>query len=557
MSYRFDDDVVKQMLEIQWWTWNPQQILHAVESHLLDGDDMALFLKVFGHKLPASVLVHGGDSCDINRKKVCFHINHAGERGVEISTYDYAHFLEVYYGDSFTSVFIFPRIKAVNEGISFPMFQKRFPVVLYDVEHEKPGGSNLTRAARSVNCDLLYTQKGGSKLWEPVYPDSFHSEVPTAVHAVFAPWDPHGTIYAAIGESVTEGISERPVVPCIVCPFSSSMLPVLLPSEAQSLRRRLGISNSTFVLCRIGGKSEFNIEFVHLSLIDLASTYSSDQFQLILVNTDNFTRPLDTGTEGKFHFMPATSDPTAKEMFFDACDAMIHARHMGETFGLAVAEFSVRNKPVITFSGKGSSGYYSSEHLKILGAKAITYDDSNSLKSIISSFIDKGVTDNDYNAYTDYYPESVMKMFKSTFLDPFFNATSDRLQCGNSGGDKKDERDDPSSIPVRIIDSFTFHNELDILFYRLHLLMDVVDFFVLVEATHTHTGHPKPLIFKENSERCAITNNIFLHYPSPSLSILYSDYLPYSRLHPNYLPSPPSPLQVRPISSSNRPRGCR
>ena len=172
VNYRFDETVVKQMLDIQWWTWSSRQILHAVESRLLDGDDMSLFLKVFGQPLPASVLAQGvaGTKCGDERKKVCFHINHAGERGVEISTYDYADFLEVYYGDRFTSVFVLPRIKAVTEGISFPKFQKRFPIVLYDVEHERPGGKNLTMAIRSTNCDVLYMQKGVPPRGNPCIP---------------------------------------------------------------------------------------------------------------------------------------------------------------------------------------------------------------------------------------------------------------------------------------------------------------------------------------------------------------------------------------------------
>ena len=518
VNYRFDETVVKQMLDIHWWTWSSRQILHAVESRLLGGDDMSLFLKVFGQPLPASVLEPGaaGASCIDERKKVCFHINHAGERGVEISTYDYADFLEVYYGDRFTSVFVLPRIKAVTEGISFPKFQKRFPIVLYGVEHERPGGKNLTMAARSTNCDVLYMQKGGSASWEPVYPDSFSGDVPTIVHAVFAPWEPHGTTYAGIGEALTAGGSGRLVVPYMVRPFDASIqTPISMPPNNQLLRHRLSISNSTFVLCRIGGKAEFNIDFVHSSLVELASMYTSDQFQLVFVNTDDtFTQSSDSTTKGKFHFLPATSDPTEKEMFFDACDAMIHARLMGETFGLAAAEFSVRNKPVITFSGKGANEYYFNEHLKILGTKAITYDNSDSLKSIITTFIDKGVPRRDYNAYTDYYPEPVMKIFKSTFLDPIFNATSAStgFYCiNNSEDDSSSECIDHinrSPRPVRIIDSFTFYNELDILLYRLQLLADVVDVFVVVEATHTHTGHPKPLVFLENSERY-VTPNLY------------------------------------------------
>lgn len=49
-----------------------------------------------------------------------------------------------------------------------------------------------------------------------------------------------------------------------------------------------------------------------------------------------------------------------------------------------------------------------------------------------------------------------------------------------------------------IYDCFTFYNELDLLEVRLHELYDVVDRFVLVEATQTFQGNPKPLYFDEH-----------------------------------------------------------
>jgi beta-1,4-mannosyl-glycoprotein beta-1,4-N-acetylglucosaminyltransferase len=49
-----------------------------------------------------------------------------------------------------------------------------------------------------------------------------------------------------------------------------------------------------------------------------------------------------------------------------------------------------------------------------------------------------------------------------------------------------------------IYDTFLFFNELELLELRLHELTDVVDRFVLVEATHTFTGKPKPLFFQAN-----------------------------------------------------------
>ena len=40
-----------------------------------------------------------------------------------------------------------------------------------------------------------------------------------------------------------------------------------------------------------------------------------------------------------------------------------------------------------------------------------------------------------------------------------------------------------------IVDSFIFYNELDMLEFRLTELNDVVDYFVIVEATHTFSGN--------------------------------------------------------------------
>uniref|UniRef100_A0A6C0EV70 Glycosyltransferase 2-like domain-containing protein n=1 Tax=viral metagenome TaxID=1070528 RepID=A0A6C0EV70_9ZZZZ len=63
----------------------------------------------------------------------------------------------------------------------------------------------------------------------------------------------------------------------------------------------------------------------------------------------------------------------------------------------------------------------------------------------------------------------------------------------------------------KIIDCFTFYNELDILTYRLNLLNDVVDYFVLVEANHTHCGNKKKLFFNENKHLYTKFQNKIIH----------------------------------------------
>lgn len=53
----------------------------------------------------------------------------------------------------------------------------------------------------------------------------------------------------------------------------------------------------------------------------------------------------------------------------------------------------------------------------------------------------------------------------------------------------------------KIIDTFLFFNELDLLEIRLNALAPYVDRFVLAECPITHSGKPKPLFFKENKDR--------------------------------------------------------
>jgi beta-1,4-mannosyl-glycoprotein beta-1,4-N-acetylglucosaminyltransferase len=62
-----------------------------------------------------------------------------------------------------------------------------------------------------------------------------------------------------------------------------------------------------------------------------------------------------------------------------------------------------------------------------------------------------------------------------------------------------------------IYDCFTFFNELELLEVRLHELAGVVDKFVLVEATQTHTNKPKPLYYQENRARFGSFHDQIIH----------------------------------------------
>lgn len=72
---------------------------------------------------------------------------------------------------------------------------------------------------------------------------------------------------------------------------------------------------------------------------------------------------------------------------------------------------------------------------------------------------------------------------------------------------------------MKIIDCFIFYNELDLLTYRFNLLNDVVDYFIIVESTHTFTGKEKKLFFNENK-------HLFENFANKIIHIIVDD-LPY------------------------------
>ena len=79
-----------------------------------------------------------------------------------------------------------------------------------------------------------------------------------------------------------------------------------------------------------------------------------------------------------------------------------------------------------------------------------------------------------------------------------------------------------------IYDCFTFFNELDLLEIRLNILQDVVDKFVIVEATQNHQGKAKPLYFQENKKRFQSFQHKIIHIIAdnpPPLTGAPQDYL--------------------------------
>jgi beta-1,4-mannosyl-glycoprotein beta-1,4-N-acetylglucosaminyltransferase len=79
---------------------------------------------------------------------------------------------------------------------------------------------------------------------------------------------------------------------------------------------------------------------------------------------------------------------------------------------------------------------------------------------------------------------------------------------------------------MKIIDSFIFYNEIDLLYYRLSILDEYVDKFILVESNHTFSGKEKPLFYNENKSKFDKFNDKIIH-------IVVND-IPYKYPNINY-----------------------
>jgi beta-1,4-mannosyl-glycoprotein beta-1,4-N-acetylglucosaminyltransferase len=76
---------------------------------------------------------------------------------------------------------------------------------------------------------------------------------------------------------------------------------------------------------------------------------------------------------------------------------------------------------------------------------------------------------------------------------------------------------------MKIIDCFIFYNEIDLLNYRLNILYDVVDYFIIVESKNTFVGKEKELFFEKNKE-------LFKKFENKIINIIVDDF-PYK--YPN------------------------
>lgn len=317
--------------------------------------------------------------------KIAFLENSLGLRGTTVALHDYAHYAETLLGHE-AVVLTRPHEAGAGHCDKSPdvylKFEARFPVRYFRDPAEVP------RILEEERADVLYIIKYG--LLDGVY-DSFQN-IKTLMHCVFDPRQPHGDLFCVISPWLNVAFgTQLPVLPHIVS----------LPDEAGDLRETLGIPRDAVVFGRHGGYEEFDVPAARTAVATLASSYP-DRFYFVFMNTAAFLPP-----SPNVIFLPASTDPSRKAKFINTCDAMLYGRARGETFGLAIAEFSVRNKPVFApcFAPEQM-------HRVVLQNRAYWYQSTDDLIQKMLAFDPAEARKQDWNAYRDYAPEKVMPLFQ-------------------------------------------------------------------------------------------------------------------------------------------------
>jgi hypothetical protein len=312
-------------------------------------------------------------------KKIAFHSNQLGLRGTEVALYQYAKYNEEILGNK-SVILTFPN----SDHTTIEKFRERFEVVpMQWWEYETYLKNN--------NFDFLYLIKMGTD-------DGYNiNSIPCLIHAVFRFNEPHGHKYFYVSDWLAKDQGYNPETHSL--PHICEKLP---PSE-YDFREENQIPLNATVFGGYGGSTEFNIESVKNAIRDVVR--KRDDIYFIFMN---FT-PFDEHPQVKF--FPGNYDLKEKSAFVDACNAMIHARSGGETFGLAVSEFALSNKPIITYGLSGENN-----HLEILKERAIIYKGYEDVLDIFENF-PKYVIYNNYDLpYKQFSPEIIMDKFNRVFL---------------------------------------------------------------------------------------------------------------------------------------------
>lgn len=317
-------------------------------------------------------------------KRIAFLENKLTLRGTSIALYNYAHYNEKLLGN--TSLIITRHYDDVKDARdvdkqAYDKFIQRFPMIYY----KEP--SDIDTIIEENKIDILFIEKSGK-----ASDGLITTKCKTIVHCVFETDDPHGSVYCGLSEWLNERNSTRiPVLPYMVD----------IPENNLTMRDSLNIPADATVFGSYGGSDEI-LWYVRDAISNISNNPAYSNIYFIFMNIPPFAENSE-----RLRFLKGTDNMEIKRSFINTCDAMVYGRIWGETFGLACAEFSVCDKPVI-----GNRNPKDRFHIQTLADNFIGHDSYKECFTILTEYtrFKKDVSKNNFKQYT---PECVMDRFNS------------------------------------------------------------------------------------------------------------------------------------------------
>ncbi|MTI06043.1 hypothetical protein E1180_11015 [Roseibium denhamense] len=282
-----------------------------------------------------------------------------------------------------------------HESVVFYSEEKSVPAVVEKFKDKLnlvpvPAGSDLRTVSEPYLLDFAYSIREGRKGSFDIAADR------TGIHAVFRHFEPHGDVYAYVSQWLANWMSggRAPAVPHIVD----------LPEPSGTMREELNIPKDAFVVGRYGGFDQFNVPFARKAVREAIEKRRYLYF--VFVNTEKF---LD---HERALFLPPIVNVPDKVRFIAACDVGLNAKKIGESFGLAIAEFLMLGKPVFSWAGGMDQN-----HVHMSPKSEWLYRTRHDLSRLLTSYRPSADDmDQARRSVECYRPDPVMRQFEKVFL---------------------------------------------------------------------------------------------------------------------------------------------
>ena len=314
--------------------------------------------------------------------KVGFYLREINFRGIANSIYLFAINNQKILNNK--SIIIYNSTALDNQNEAILEFKKKFDT--FQIKNF----DELNILNKKLKLDFIYFQRDGAK-------DSLVKNCKNLIHAVFPQnlFQYHGHAYAYISEWLSKTCSNAKI------PYLN--LPINLSKSKKDLRKKLKIPKYAKVFGYHGGENSFDLQFVKDVVKEISSREKNIYF--LFMNVIKFI------SNKNVIFLRGSFNQTKKKEFINSCDAMLHARSLGESFGISCAEFAICNKPIITYGFCRQRA-----HFDICKKNIITYYSYDDLQKKLLNF-DKNKKYKTSNLKIRLSSKTTIQSFKNIFLN--------------------------------------------------------------------------------------------------------------------------------------------